>query len=41
VAEKHAKNFLPGLKPIRFRGFTPGLKLQPPKEKDFFSSLLD
>src|SRR5208337_3767668 len=40
VAGKAEKHFLQGLKPLSFKGFTPGLKPRPPEEKDFSCSLL-
>jgi len=35
AAEKHRKAFLQRLKPIGYKGFTPGLKPRPPKEQTF------
>jgi len=35
AAGKYRKEFLQGLKPTGYKGFTPGLKPRPPKEKTF------
>jgi hypothetical protein len=39
AAEKRPKTFLQGLKPVRYKAFTPGLKPLPPEEGDLFRKL--